>query len=127
MEVAIYSDFERKKGTRRKHEAEQTQQGPPVTENVSENADEKRDAREVSQGEREPEVLKVTVVRCCPNPGLLMCIYRDERGGEERILVRVKSNAFFRRGMELEARRPERESEPWIIANPRLPRFPGRW
>lgn len=127
MEVAIYSDFERKKGARKKREAEQSQHGAAEAENVSENANEKRDASEESQSGREPEVMMMVVLRCCRNPRLVECIYRDERGGEERILVRVKSNAFFRRGMELEARRPEQESEPWIIANPRLPRFAGRW
>jgi hypothetical protein len=127
MEVAIYSDFERGKAARKKREAEQSQQGPPAAENVAENADEKRDASEVSQGGGKPGVMTVEVLRCCRNPRLVECIYRDERGGEERILVRVKSNAFFKRGMEVEARRPERESEPWIFAGSRLPRFAGRW
>ena len=67
----------------------------------------------------------VRVVRVCANPRLLLCEYR-EGGLERRVLVRVpKSNAFFRRGMDLEAVRAASETEPWSCEL--LPRHPGRW
>jgi hypothetical protein len=67
----------------------------------------------------------LTVLRVCANPRVVLCTY-SEGGVERRVLVRVKQNVNFRRGMELEARRAAREGEPWIYEG-RMPRFGGRW
>jgi hypothetical protein len=73
----------------------------------------------------EQREVMVKVLRCCPNPRLILCGYRDG-GLERRVLVRVGRNANFMPGMELKAIRPEREAEPWGYQG-RLPRLRGRW
>jgi hypothetical protein len=73
----------------------------------------------------EGESVLVRVVKSCANPRLVACVWNDG-GFERRVLVKVKKNANFRCGMELEARRPERESEPWSYDGA-MPRFAGRW
>jgi len=70
-------------------------------------------------------LVTMKIRRVCANPRMLECAYSE--GGIERwMLVRVKKNANFKCGMELEARRPLRETEPWEYAGT-LPRIAWRW
>jgi hypothetical protein len=66
----------------------------------------------------------VRVVRIPANPRLLLC--ESQESECRRILVRVRSNVKFRRGMELAAVPSASESEPWSYSGA-LPRFAGRW
>jgi hypothetical protein len=134
MEVAIYSDFERRKRGKRGKMPEVGRE-KPLQEN-------ERLCREKMVGEQEAQIdgntspigenivsvaerVLVKVLRVCANPRLVLCTY-SEGGTERRVLVRVRSNVFFRRAMELEAVRAANETEPWSYEG-RLPRFAGRW
>jgi hypothetical protein len=78
--------------------------------------------------EKEPiegESVKLKVLRVCPNPRLIWCVYQDD-GLERRVLVRVGRNKNFTPRMELQAVRGARASEPWLYQG-RLPRLRGRW
>jgi hypothetical protein len=82
-------------------------------------------AARVEQEPIEREAVMAKVLRICPNPRLVLCVYQD--GGLERqVLVRVGRNRNFTCGMELEAIRAPRETEPWLYQG-RLPRLRGRW
>ena len=70
-------------------------------------------------------MVRVKVYRIPANPRMVLCEY-SEGGVERRVLVRVKQNVNFRRGMELEAQRGRKAGEPWGYEG-RLPRFRGRW
>jgi hypothetical protein len=126
MEVAIYNDFEsRKWKSKRKRGAKcslETEQNP---ERPSQRVDE-APAVHPEQKAAESEAVLVKVLRVCPNPRLVECLYQDENGDEKRALVKVLRNGNFTVGMQFKAVRPERETKVWGYAG-RLPRFKGRW
>ena len=127
VETEICSDVPRrgrvKKGEVVRAGALSGQEAVEVLEATAEMAQEP--AGQTSESEHEA-LVEVVVLRVCPNPRLLLCVY-TENGHEKRALVRVsKTNAFFRRGMTLWALRSANESEVWAYTG-RLPRFPGRW
>jgi hypothetical protein len=71
------------------------------------------------------EEVKMKVLRLCANPRLVLCAYQDD-GLQRRVLVRVGRNRNFVGGMELQAIRPAKETEPWVFRG-KLPRLRGRW
>jgi hypothetical protein len=66
----------------------------------------------------------VRVVRIPANPRLLIC--ESQESECRRILVRVRSNVKFRRGMKFAAVPSGSESEPWSYSGA-MPRHAGRW
>src|SRR6516225_2411919 len=81
-------------------------------------------AAHVEEEPLEREAVKMKVLKVCPNPRLLWCVYQENGGLERRVLVRVGRNGNFVPGMELKALRPTRETEPWGYRGKRLR---GRW
>src|SRR6267378_5550737 len=81
---------------------ERTQELPAVAESVSERLGERS---VFSSGNQEassvPALVTMKIRRVCANPRMLECAY-SEGGIERRMLVRVKKNANFKCGMELE-------------------------
>src|SRR6516162_457316 len=71
-------------------------------------------AAHVEEEPLEREAVKMKVLKVCPNPRLLWCVYQENGGLERRALVRVGKNKNFTSRMELEAIRPARETEPWL-------------
>jgi hypothetical protein len=134
MEVTIYSDFERRKRGKRGKMPEVGRE-KPLQENERLCSEEVVGEQEAQlEGNTSPigenvvsvaERVLVKVLRVCANPRLVLCTY-SEGGTERRVLVRVGRNANFRRGMELEAKRPQKESDVWGYAGA-LPRLRGRW
>ena len=130
-ETAIFDDFElRRKGkgkgqSQGKKFSEVREELPAEAESVPERNSEKCAEAEESRVALESAEIKVRVLRVCANPRLVECVY-SEGALERRVLVRVNRNMNFRRGMELEARRPANETEVWGYAGA-LPRFAGRW
>jgi hypothetical protein len=119
MEVAIYSDIERKRKAKKKRDAEQNAERP------SQRVEEAPAVHpEQEPAKRDEVTMKVT--RIVPNPRLIQCVYRDESEVERKALVKVGRNQNFAVGMELKALRPSKESEVWGYPG-RLPRFKGRW
>ena len=87
----------------------------------------KKKAEEKEEGkEGGGKAVELEVVRVAANPRVLVCWY--EEGGERReCLVKVRSNAKFRRGMRFEMAGPgEGEGKEWEYVGV-LPRFMGRW
>jgi hypothetical protein len=127
METAIYHDeLKCKPGKKHKAGVCETEQslGKPsgsIEEVRVQDAEQAHSEQETAGADE----LTVKVLRVCPNPRLVLCAY-SEGGTERRVLVRVKRNANFRRGMDLKAVRSASETEPWVYEG-RLPRFAGRW
>jgi hypothetical protein len=129
MEVEIASDYElRNKKKRRAVKAVEQKLPEPSIEKVPAGKPGEEQAEQVKDYQQAAvaEPVMVRVVRVCPNPRLVDCIYSEGGGTERRVLVRVKSNAFFRRGMEIEVQRSARENEPWSYTG-RLPRHARGW
>ena len=119
METAIYNDrpAKQKKATKARVEDGQcaAAEEPEVAEQES----------AIEQVAPLGEV-EVRVVRIPANPRLLICESRESGLESPRILVKVRSNVKFRRGMELAAVPSASEAEPWVYEG-RMPRFAGRW
>jgi hypothetical protein len=125
MEVAIYSDIERKRKAKKKRGAKcslETEQNPERPSQIGEEVLAVHPEQEPAK--RDEVTMKVT--RIVPNPRLIQCVYRDESEVERKALVKVGRNQKFVVGMELKALRPSKESEVWGYAGA-LPRFKGRW
>jgi hypothetical protein len=120
METAIYHDDLKWKPGRKRVRGKASIEEVPARAAAQGGSEQYPEQEEAGPGE-----VTVKVLRVCANPRLVLCAY-SEGGLERRVLVRVKRNAFFRCGMELEARRAPSETEPWSYEG-RLPRFAGRW
>jgi hypothetical protein len=123
MEVEVYRDFEpRKWKPKKKREA-----GALGAEQSKEASQRVEDAPAVhpEQKPAKRDDVMVKILRICANPRLVLCAYQDD-GLERRVLVRVGRNKNFTSGMQIEAVRPVRESEPWEYRG-KMPRFRGRW
>jgi hypothetical protein len=68
------------------------------------------------------------VIRCGPNPRILVCRYEDPQSGEKRVVkVKVRRVERFVRGMKFEEfNQWEVMGEDWEYTG-REPRFKGRW
>lgn len=71
-----------------------------------------------------PARAKFEVTRVPANKHLLYCVPTGERASAAQVLIRVKDNTNFMRGMSLEA--IEGEGQSWQYRG-RLPRKRGRW
>jgi len=154
MEMAIYSDFEPRKGkahkkreagiligTERSKEAEKAtaagadkaavpESAHPVV--VVASAGEPADRRLPDQAQLEriqrlpdEEIRELVVARVPPNPRLVLAAY-EEDGRKEVVRVWVGVHRNFKMRMTLRAWRGADENEPWRLIG-KSPRLPGRW
>jgi hypothetical protein len=112
MGTMIYNDRPAKQKKPRKEEEPARVEGPEPAEQVN-----------VVEQKAPLSEVKVRVVRIPANPRLLLCEIQESGS---RVLVRVRSNVKFRKGMELAAVPAGSETEVWNYEGA-MPRHMGRW
>lgn len=143
-EIAVYSDFERRKGKPKKKREVGIggpRQSPEANATTVAAADKSAAAGceavkkilspAVVEGSAEgggigvQEIRELMVERLAPNPRLVLASY-EEAGRKQLVRVFVGVNRNFRPRMRLKAQRGSSENEPWQLVG-RRPRLPGRW